>query len=226
MFLSNLRSPAVDFFLSIFRVVSPCFLGALAGQGHTSITGGLWSSTASKVHPGHCWHLFQKKKKCFFNFLPAVDSRQELGFEARKLGWWKFTGSLKVLFLARGKSSQTHRRLEGQSSGSRPPRPLQKLTRPAGTATRPLSALHRLLAAPGEGAPTCSPGGRRVSAENTLAVSGQTPSPLASLLRAATATSQTPQSAPPDTLGSPPGTPIASPHPRFLPQPPGSRRAP
>ena len=220
MCLCNLRSPAVDSFLSIFRVVSPCFLGALAGQGPTSVTGGLGSSAASKVHPGHCWRLFQKKK-CFFNFLPAVDSRQELGFEARKLGWWKFTGSLKVLFLAQGKSSQTHRRLEGQSSGSRPPRPLQKLTRPAGTATRPLSALHRLLAAPGEGAPTCSPGGRRVSAENTLAVSGQT----ASLLRAATATSRTPQSAPPDTLGSPPGTPIASPHPRFLPQPPGSRRA-
>lgn len=102
--------------------------------------------------------ISKKKKKKFFNFLPAVDSRQELGFEARKLGWWKFTGSLKVLFLAQGKSSKTHRRL-GPSSGSRPPRPLQKLTRPAGTATRPLSALHRLLAAPGEEAPTCSPGG-------------------------------------------------------------------
>lgn len=70
------------------------------------------------------------------------------------------------------------------------------------------------------------PGRARVSAENSLAVSGQTPSPLASLLRTATATSQTPRSAPPDTLGSPPRTPIAPPHPRFLPQPPGSRRAP
>ena len=80
--------------------------------------------------------ILKKKKKCFFNFLPAVDSRQELGFEARKLGRWKLTGSLRVLFLAQGKSSKTHRRLEGQPSGSRPPRPPAEAHPPRGGSRR------------------------------------------------------------------------------------------
>ena len=136
----------------------------------------------------------------------------------------------QVFFLAQGKSSSPQERRERQSSGSKPPRPLQKPSSRAG-ADCPGHSPHSTNSSRLEpsGFLAASPGGRGVSQKRPCRsrdkpAGSSSSSFLASLLRATTVTSQTPRSDPQDTPRGLLRAQVTPPQTPTPPQPSGPKR--
>lgn len=96
------------------------------GQGSATRRSGLWSRTASKVHPGHCMHFIFR---FLLNLLSAADSRKESvlwpesGIHGNSQG---VSNPIEQILELEAKSSRPQERQEGHSSGSNRHAPSQQ----------------------------------------------------------------------------------------------------
>lgn len=105
------------FTLSLVHVLSPRSPGPWPRLSDTPIRWGLWSCTASRVHPGHCEHLiFLCCCLSVYFLFPTADSRQELALRP-EVGTRAFPGSLKPRARLRATAADTPRARRGRQVG-------------------------------------------------------------------------------------------------------------